>query len=79
MEAIASWVSLEISETDQTHAQEILQKNKVLSDYVVLHMFAGWEPKEWPPERFAQIAEHLFKKYRLQSVLIGTEKEVSKI
>ncbi len=44
-------------------------------NYTVIHPFAGWKPKEWPANRFAQIAKSLVTDYRQTVMVIGTEKE----
>jgi len=66
---------------DEKRAGLILQENGITRDepYAVMHIFAGWQPKEWPQERFAELAKYLLEKYQLRTVIIGTEKESARI
>lgn len=44
-------------------------------EFAVMHTCSYWRHKGWPTERFAQVAELLWIRYRLPCVLIGSEKD----
>ncbi|MBU1862131.1 MAG: lipopolysaccharide heptosyltransferase II [Candidatus Omnitrophica bacterium] len=46
-----------------------------LSSFVVLFPGASCRSKMWPPERFAQLADILNKKYKKQIVIVGSEND----
>ncbi|MFC1721515.1 glycosyltransferase family 9 protein [Patescibacteria group bacterium] len=74
-------LKLPLSEEAAQKARLTLQENGIGKDdkYAVLHIFAGWQPKEWPHNRFAEIAKYLIKEYQLKTVIIGTKKEAERI
>ncbi len=43
--------------------------------FAVIHPFAGWPPKQWPAERFAEISRYLAIKHRLKVVIIGAPQD----
>ena len=45
-------------------------------NYAVLNVGAGWPSKTWVPERFGEVAAHLYKRYNIPSVLLwGSDAE----
>ena len=42
-----------------------------LKNFVCFHLGANWEPKRWPVEHFAKLAELLFEKWKMPVVLTG--------
>ena len=74
-------LKMEVPAAANKKAQRILEENGIAADdkYAVIHIFAGWQPKEWPQERFAAIARYLEKQYGCKTVVIGTTKEAARI
>ncbi|EKD49665.1 MAG: hypothetical protein ACD_63C00076G0003 [uncultured bacterium] len=70
-----------VSDKDRKKAQVVLATNGLErgKQYVVMHAFAGWRPKEWPKDRFAKLADYIREKYDLRTVLVGTEEEADGI
>jgi len=70
-----------VSEANRHEAQSVLRQNGISAaeKFVVMHIFAGWQPKEWPQNRFAEMADYLYQQYDLRSVIIGTEAEARRI
>lgn len=70
-----------VSKEAEREAQSIIRQNGIGAneDFAVMHIFAGWQPKEWPQNRFAEIADYLYQQYDLRSVIIGTEAEARRI
>ncbi len=60
-------------------AESILQEfglQSKTSKWVAINAGAGWPSKLWPPERFGRIAQEIFQRYGLRSlVLWGSEQE----
>jgi len=61
---------------------EILAQGEIQKDesFVCITPGAGNKIKEWPPERFAEVAQHIWKKYALPIVILGSsvdQEEVS--
>lgn len=42
-------------------------------DYVCFHLGANWEPKRWPPSRFAEAADLIHDKWRFPVFVTGSE------
>lgn len=54
-----------------TLADGFLGEHKISSGgYALLNPGAGWPSKLWPAERYAQVAQHVFHKHRLPSVVV---------
>lgn len=66
-----------LGSADQQRAEEILKKNGVSfgEKYIVIHPFAGWKPKEWPADRFTQMAQYLAESRRCKVLIIGSSAE----
>lgn len=74
-------LEIAVNTDNKRRAGEILAQNgvEITDKYVVFHPFAGWKPKEWPADRFVQIAKYLVADYHQKVVVIGSagEKEAA--
>ncbi len=70
-------LEIAVNEDNKRQAGEILAQNevKITDKYAVYHPFAGWKPKEWPADRFVQIAKYLVIDYHQKVVIIGSAAE----
>ena len=57
---------------------QYLRRKKSLNvqKYVVIHPAARRVLRQWPSERFAIIAKHLWEKYAFNTILVGTKDEI---
>ena len=57
-----------ITETDRKKADRLLEKAGVHYDdqFVVLNPGGNWNPKRWPADRFAELADKLIEKYGIE-------------
>ncbi len=46
--------------------------------FVAINPGAGWKSKQWPADRFGQVAKHLGEKYGLRSLVVWAGKEEKK-
>jgi lipopolysaccharide heptosyltransferase II len=68
--------SLSVSYNDESQAKGILKESKIQpNQFVCFHLGANWEPKRWPIENFARLAELLFKQTNFQIVVTGAERD----
>ncbi len=52
--------------------QDLMQKHKLHSKgFICFHLGANWEPKRWPAEDFAKLADALYEKWNVPVVLTG--------
>lgn len=70
-------LEIAVNTDNKRQAGEILAQNgvKMADKYTVFHPFAGWKPKEWPADRFVQIAMYLGTDYHQKVVIIGSAAE----
>ena len=66
-----------ITESDRKRADHILQAEGVNSSdrIVVLNPGGNWDPKRWPANRFAELADQLIEKYNVKILITGAEKD----
>lgn len=57
--ALADGCVFTVSSAERAEAAELLKQAGVERPFVVLHPGANWAHKQWPPERFAQVANAL--------------------
>lgn len=76
-----SW-DLALSEEADRSARYYLQRNKLEGEALAALVPGGgasWGPnarfKQWPPERFAKVADHLARQHRLEILLLGDASE----
>lgn len=72
-------LEIAVNENNKRQAGEILAQNevKMADKYAIIHSFAGWKPKEWPANRFIQVAKYLGTDYHQKVVIIGSISERS--
>jgi lipopolysaccharide heptosyltransferase II len=66
-----------VGDSDKKYINDILSKER-LSDsqkLVVMHPCGNWDPKRWPKENFAQLADELIDKFKAVIVFSGAQKE----
>jgi len=54
---------------------DLPEQLRVTGEYFIIVPGASWHGKQWPPELFAQVLEHLNKRYGLQPILCGSPAE----
>ena len=64
-------------EADEQTAHEILEAHGIGKDakYICFHLGANWEPKRWPAEHFAALAEKIEEKWKLPVVVTGSTQD----
>jgi heptosyltransferase I len=65
------------SEEEKENVEDILACEGILKDtnFIVLAPGTNWASKCWAPEKYAEVAEALHKKYDIVSVIIGGPKD----
>lgn len=68
-----------ITESDRKRATRILESESVnYNDKIVaLNPGGNWNPKRWPVDKFAELADQLIEKYRVKILITGAEKDKS--
>ncbi|MBI3313790.1 MAG: glycosyltransferase family 9 protein, partial [Candidatus Omnitrophica bacterium] len=61
---------------DKEQADALL-KNFNLDKFAAFHLGANWEPKRWPPQHFARLADLIFEKWGLAIVVTGAPEDES--
>ncbi|MFC1754570.1 lipopolysaccharide heptosyltransferase II [Thermoproteota archaeon] len=66
-----------INDCDKDYIQDLLKKMEIAKNrkIVVMHPAGNWFPKRWPKEYFAQLADELVKKYDVNIVFSGAQRE----
>ena len=64
-------------ENDMKFADDLIKDklSDIHAHYAIIAPFSGKEVKEWVPERWAEIADHLFEKYKLRSFIVGSRND----
>lgn len=68
-----------ITETDRAAAREVLFQNGVdAAKDVMIALFpgAGWKGREWPPERYAALGDHLAEQYAANILILGGPQDI---
>lgn len=68
-------MELPISESDQSKADELLASAQIDSPYAVLNPGGNNPKKRWPPERYAELADHLYRAHKLRVLINGSPAE----
>lgn len=68
-----------ISDEDRKKTKELLQKEGISdSDFLIaINPGGNWDPKRWPKENFAKLADELIKRFNAKIVLTGARKDVA--
>lgn len=72
--AIPDDLRLDLSPAEEEWAQTWLTQRR-LTDYVVVHPGADFEPKRWSETRFAELTRRIICEFGLSVVITGTAKE----
>ena len=68
--------SLAVSHQDEFEAKKMLEENRIqLNQFVCFHLGANWEPKRWPIDNFAKLAELLIQQTNFMIVVTGAEND----
>lgn len=63
-------------EPDKLVAKKIASELFLASPFAVINVGAGWVSKLWPNDRYAQVAQHLWRRWHLPSLIVwGGETE----
>ena len=64
-------------EEDEQAAREILAKHGIEKNakYICFHLGANWEPKRWPSEHFAVLADRIHERWHLPVVVTGSTQD----
>ncbi len=64
-------------EGDEQAAREVLRLHGIERNakYICFHLGANWEPKRWPPEHFAVLADKIEKKWHMPVVVTGSQND----
>ncbi len=54
-----------------------LKKKDLTSDFAILHPGSKLDCKNWPADRFSDIAKYLFEMYGLRSIVTGVKSEIA--
>jgi lipopolysaccharide heptosyltransferase II len=66
-----------ITEPDRKKASRILESKGINlnDDIVILNPGGNWDPKRWPVDKFAELADKLIKKYKIKVLITGVDKD----
>lgn len=72
---------LSFSKEADLSVQDSLKNSGILkTDFVVgISPSAGNKIKDWPAERFAEVANYLYKKYKAKIIIIGTKRDENEV
>lgn len=64
-------------EEDEKVALEVLRELGIEKNakYICFHLGANWEPKRWPPEHFAALADSIHEKWKLPVIVTGSKND----
>lgn len=67
-----------VKESDRIFAEKLLRSNGIGADdkIVILCPGGNWDPKRWPKENFARLADELADKFGARIIISGAAKEV---
>ena len=67
-----------ISGKDTAYITGLLKKQGISKKdrFLVINPGGNWDPKRWPPENFARLADMLARELKLKVVISGAEKDV---
>ncbi|HVK37215.1 MAG TPA: glycosyltransferase family 9 protein [Candidatus Kapabacteria bacterium] len=64
-----------VDDDERTEARRFMADRGIRAPFAMLHAGATQPLREWPLERFASIARHLHRRYGMQAVLVGVDRE----
>lgn len=64
-----------VDEEERRVARRYMEERGIRAPFAMLHAGATQPLREWPIERFAAIARHLQRRYGMQTVLVGVDRE----
>jgi predicted lipopolysaccharide heptosyltransferase III len=64
-------VRLQLPQTAQAKAEELLRAAKIENDYVVFHPGSARAEKFWEPQRWAELIDHARRQYHTEIVVTG--------
>ncbi|MBC8146346.1 MAG: glycosyltransferase family 9 protein [bacterium] len=64
-----------VDESERTTARQFMAERGISAPFAMLHAGATQPLREWPLERYATIARHLNRRWGMQIVLVGVERE----
>lgn len=59
-----------ISQSEHETAAKIVAEARIEGPFAIINAGAGWPSKLWAPERFAAVAEHLGRRWRLPAIVV---------
>jgi heptosyltransferase II len=67
-----------VKQEDIAVVEEFLVRNSISEDDFIVGLNPGgnWEPKRWPPENFAALADKLADEFKAKIILTGSEKDI---
>jgi len=67
-----------VTDTDRDFAANLLHKSALGDEEALVILCPGgnWDPKRWPKERFALLANALIEKYRAKIMIAGSNKDI---
>lgn len=70
-------LEIAVNADNKRQADEVLSRNgvKTTDEFTVIHPFAGWEPKQWPADRFSAIARYLTEKFKHHVIIVGSSRD----
>jgi heptosyltransferase-1 len=60
---------------DRQTAEQIIGRHGLENGYAIINPGAGWPSKLWPTDRFAAVARHLGKKWKLPTLVVWAGEE----
>lgn len=55
---------------DVQYIEQFLQKERVTTPFAIINVGAGWVSKIWPSDRYANVVNHLAKRWSIPSVIV---------
>ena len=67
-----------VTDKENVYISGLLERNGIGPEerFVVINPGGNWDPKRWPKERFARLADALIERFGVRVVVTGAEKDV---